>query len=105
MLGWIWLTWRRLRARLLRWVLLLGILLRRVLLRRIGLTWRLLRRIRLTRRPLWRVGLHWIATRLLSRNGGRVGRSCRNRGRLLSQHETKDACQQQHTPGDQADDP
>ena len=105
MLGWIWLTWRRLRARLLRWVLLLGILLRRVLLRRIGLIGLLLRRIRLTRRLLWRVGLHRITTRLLSRNVGRVRRSCRDGGRLLSQHETKDARQQQYTPSDKADDP
>ena len=52
-----------------------------------------LRRIRLTRRLLRRVGLHRITTRLLSRNGGRVRRSCRDGGRLLPQHETKDARQ------------
>ncbi len=111
MLGWVLLTRRLLRwvllTRLLRWIrltrLLLARLLRWIRLTRLLLA-RLLRWIRLTRLLRW-IRLIRISGRHVLRWPSRVCRTWRDgRWLLLAQRQPENACQQQHTANNEADD-
>ena len=115
LLRWVLLTrlllrWVLLTRLLLWWVLLTRLLLRWVLLTRLLLRWILLLTWRLGRILPTRFLLRWIWLVRISRRRLLRGTSRRRRPwrevswLLLTQRQSENACQQQHTPHDQADD-